>query len=78
MKTIAEKIIEGLEEFSEELKTNPDLVPPRKPPKVGTTNPDDWIRALGDKIASMTPEDAKELELYLREKAVSKRRQRDL
>jgi len=67
MKTITDKIIEGLERFSDELKTNPNLIPPRKPPVVGTTNPDDWIRAIGDKIASMTLEETEELKLYLKQ-----------
>jgi hypothetical protein len=40
--------------------------PPPKAPKVGLQFEDDYIRELGDRIAALTPEEAKELEAYLK------------
>ena len=42
------------------------LVPPKSPPKTGVNcNPDDYIRDIGDRIASLLPQEAKELNEYL-------------
>ena len=49
-----------------ETPTQTIQAPPPKVPAVATTFEDDYIRIIGDRIAILTPQEAEELNEYLK------------
>jgi hypothetical protein len=60
-------------DMEEKADTMPVMQPPVKPPIVATGYESDDIQELAEKMARLTGSDAKELEMYLAGKIVSKK-----